>query len=145
MPRGQPTKCTNEMIKALSNYIANGVAIKYAVDAVGISEDCFYKWMKLGREDKAIEKPSNYRKFFESITKIRADFISEAIENIKKSGKSRKNWQANTWLLEKLYSAGYGKDSVEVQQLFKDIEEIKRILGADLSTVDSLNVGDSNG
>lgn len=127
-----PSKCTDQIISEITHYVKRGVAVKYAAEASGISEDCFHLWMKRGKKDHEDENPSQYCKFFRSIAKVRAEFVQEAIENIKKAGRSSKNWQANSWLLEKLYGAGYGKDSNEVVQLAKDIEEIKRILFSDI-------------
>lgn len=144
MAGGQPTKLNKSIIDELAHYIKRGVAIKYAAPASGISEDCFHRWMANGREDKQNDETTLAREFYETISKIRAEFIQEAIDNIKKAGRTNKNWQANSWLLEKLYSAAYGKDTAEVQKLSQDIEEIKRILGADADPVNHHNetVGD---
>jgi hypothetical protein len=144
---GAPSKLTQKLIDELSHYISRGVAVKYAVDAVGISQECYYRWIREGAKFKEEgwegEKPPQAY-FYETITKIKADFIQEAIENIKKAGATRKNWQANTWLLEKLYSGGYGKDSTEVLQLAKDIEEIKRILFADIDPMNQHSAKDKD-
>lgn len=139
------SKLTQKTIDDLVHYISRGVAIKYATDAVGISTETYHRWMKEGfnlkkewEEDKKTEKPLLVA-FYESITKVKTDFIQEAIENIKKAGATRKNWQANTWLLERLYQSGYSKDGIEVQQLARDIDEIKRILFGDLDPNNARN------
>lgn len=137
---GQPSKCTPETIQKLADYIRAGVAIKYAAEACGISPDAFHLWMREGKKDFESENPHTaYANFFTTIAGIRAEFIKEAVDNIKKAGRTNKNWQANTWLLEKLYAAGYGKDSTEVLQLAKDMEQIKRILGAELDPTNAHN------
>lgn len=133
-----PSKLNQKLIDDLCHYISRGVAIKYATDAIGISTECYHRWLKEGfNEKKDNEGNENYTPsikvlFYDAITKVKANFIMEAIENIKKAGATRKNWAANTWLLERLYQSGYSKDGIEVQQLARDIDEIKRILFGDI-------------
>lgn len=129
---GCPSKLNKKMIKDLCHYIERGVAIKYATDAVGISTETYHAWINKGRSDLANNIPSLHAEFSDAVAKIKAKFISSAIEKIKKAGQSKKNWQANTWLLERLYQGGYGRDSAEVEQLAKDIEQIKNILFNDI-------------
>jgi len=130
-----PFKINDKIIDDLIHHISRGVAIKYAAPACGINPDTFYKWMKQGEEDFANGETTLHSRLYDTISKSKSKFIQEAIENIKKAGRTNKNWQANTWLLEKLYSAGYGKDSIEVQNLARDIDEIKRILGAEADPI----------
>lgn len=132
---GVDSKLTPKIIDELAHHIRRGVAIKYAAPACGIHRDSFHRWMVKGEKDKENGLETPHSMLFDTISKVRSDFIQEAIENIKKAGRTNKNWQANTWLLEKLYSAGYGKDSIEVQKLSQDIEEIKRILGAEADPI----------
>jgi len=147
---GAPSKLSQKLIDELCHYISRGVAVKYAVDAVGISQETYYRWLKEGfnfseswDEDSKETKPPQLA-FYETICRVKADFIQEAVENIKKAGRTNKNWQANSWLLEKLYSGGYGKDSTEVLQLAKDIEEIKRILFADIDPMSQHSAKDKD-
>lgn len=132
MAGGCPSKLNKKIIKELAHYISRGVAIKYAVDAVGISTETYSRWFNEGKRDYANNTPSLQSEFYVVISKIKADFIQKAIERIEKAGKSSKNWQANTWLLERLYQGGYGRDSAEIEQLAKDIEQIKNILFNDI-------------
>ena len=125
-----PEKICQKIIDDLVHYISRGVAIKYATAASGIDESTYYAWIKKGK--RGDDENPLYEEFSKRIADCQAEFIREAIENIKKAGATRKNWQANTWLLEKLYAGGYGKDSMEVMQLARDMDEIKRILGAEL-------------
>jgi hypothetical protein len=128
---GVDSKLTPKLIDELAHHIRRGVAIKYACPACGIHRDTFHRWMVRGEKDKLEGLETPHSMLFDTISKVRTDFIQEAIENIKKAGRTNKNWQANTWLLERLYSAAYGKDSEDVQKLSRDIDEIKRILGGE--------------
>lgn len=144
MSLGADSKLTQKLIDDLAHHISRGVAIKYACPACGIHRDTFHRWMVKGERDKLNEEETPHSLLFDTISKVKSQFIQEAIENIKKAGRSNKNWQANSWLLEKLYSAGYGKDSLEVQNLARDIDEIKRILGADADAVNQHTRKDDN-
>lgn len=144
MSHGRPFKICDKIIDDLIHHVTRGVAVKYAAPACGINPDTYYRWMKQGEEDILNGETTLYGRLYDTISKAKSQFIQEAIENIKKAGRSNKNWQANSWLLEKLYSAGYGKDSLEVQNLARDIDEIKRILGADADAVNQHTRKDDN-
>lgn len=137
-----PTKLNQKLIDELIHHINRGVAIKYAAPACGINTATYYNWMHKGEKDTEKGENTLESRLFDSISKAKSDFIQTAIANIQKAGRTSKNWQANTWLLERLYAAAYGKEAEEVQKLAKDIETIKEILGANADPFSQHTKGD---
>jgi hypothetical protein len=88
-------KYTPELVKQLIKYIEVGNYVKTACEAVGISEETFYSWIK--------DKPE----FSESIKKAEAKALIRNLTIIQVAAK--KNWQAAAWFLERKDYKNWGR------------------------------------
>jgi transposase-like protein len=107
---GRRVKLDDELQKNAVDLISIGVPESAVCDAVGISEQTFYRWMRYGEQGKS---PA-YRSFFEAIKKGRARAISMRVSRIYKAGKEQ--WTANAWWLERVRPDLFGRmDRLDAQ------------------------------
>lgn len=65
---GRPSKLTRELQERLAGDLEAGVPVKHAAPANGISEDTFYRWVRLGDDqDEGV-----FSEFSERVTRARA-------------------------------------------------------------------------
>ena len=111
-------KYTPELVSELIKYIEAGNYQKTACEAVGISEETFYTWMK--------EKPE----FSESIKKAESKAIARNVMIIQKAAQT--SWQAAAWFLErkdyerwgrKELIGGIDNEPIEIKVIYDDNTE----------------------
>ena len=92
---GRKSVYTEELVRRIEGYGALGVSDKTIFEAVGISHDTFYKWMK------------NKPEFATRINKARSLGQAKLVKLIWDA--VPKTWQAAAWLLERRWPNEYGK------------------------------------
>ena len=102
---GRPSKCTKELCDAICKDIKEGNTLKYSVQKQGITEQTFYNWMKKGEDSKT--KSGKYFDFFDNIKKAQEEGKNHLVKGIRKHGQN--TWQAQAWLLERMYPQEFGK------------------------------------
>lgn len=108
---GRPSKLNTELIDNMYKEIANGLPVKYACDYFGITQPSFHNWMKQGEDDTNSENfDTLYAQFFMSIKKAQADYVRNAIADIR-SG--RQGWQGQAWVLERTRNDFMPKQAIE--------------------------------
>lgn len=89
---------TPELIKAIVDTIRVGGSDVDACHRAGISQDTFYRWMKVGE-------------FSEQITRARVDGKLARIARINKAG-SDGDWRADAWYLERRWPEEFAQQLV---------------------------------
>lgn len=84
------------LVEAIESALIAGNSDKTTCDLVGISHDCFFRWLREGQEDDA---PEYKRSFYDRIRKAQAQCINRNVLVIQQA--SRKNWTAAAWFLER--------------------------------------------
>ena len=106
---GRPTKLTPDVHKKIVNLIKAGNYNDIAAQAVGITEQTFYGWMKRG---EAGESP--YFEFFQAVKEASAFSEAHYLELIRKAAKET-SWQASAWFLERKFNERWGRrDKTEI-------------------------------
>lgn len=98
---GRPTDCTPEMIKTIAGYIAEGLTNQDACNLACIAEVTFYDWLKRAESG---EEP--FAEFSKAVKKAQIQFKQTHVKNVGK--KSKRNWQASAWLLERKFPDEWG-------------------------------------
>jgi hypothetical protein len=97
-------KLTREMIKIAYQYARVGCKDITIYQAMGISKDSYYDYLKLGQSLENKKNLTANQKlifdFFDSIKKGRSERSIEALARIKKAG-ANGSWQADAWFLER--------------------------------------------
>ena len=101
---GAKSKLTRKLIELVGRNIMAGNTKKTTCMAVGISQQTFYRWMKEGKEQKRGLKCE----FCESVKKAEAVLKTALVSKIMNSP----NWQAQAWLLERMFPEEYGRRQV---------------------------------
>ena len=94
----RPSKLNEELINTIYNEIKEGLPVRYACDLYGITAMSFSNWMRQGEEEYEQNIDSLYSTFFYTIKKAQAEYVQEAMKDIK-SG--RPGWQGQSWWLER--------------------------------------------
>ena len=107
MPGGRPSKLTTTTKRRILKALRQGSSQARAAAYGGISEDCFYNWMRKGEAAKSGE----YLKFYEEVKKAREDAYQDHVANIKLA--SSNHWQASAWYLERRHPDEFGRHRAE--------------------------------
>lgn len=102
MPR--QLKLTEELIEQAVKLIEAGNYQKHVAQALGVSEETWYRWMREGEQRKSALK----RKFYEEIKKAEARAVARNVALIQKAAQDG-NWQAAAWWLERKYPDEWGR------------------------------------
>lgn len=94
---GRKSKLTKERVDRICEALMKGAYVVTACKSVGITQNTFYKWKKLGEEGVEPYKSE----FLDRIEE--ADALGELalLENL--DDFSTSNWQVNAWRLERKY------------------------------------------
>lgn len=106
-----------ELINTICEIIEKGNFAKTAIQATGISESSYYRWLKQGQEDSENDVESIERKFWESVKQAEARSEIELIERVKEEP------TGNRWLLARRFRDRFG-DRLEVDHTGKTEIEI---------------------
>lgn len=98
---GRRTKLTEELIEQVRKTLALHNSNKTACELVGISEDCFYRWIREAEDGKR----GLTRKFYEAVKSAKGQSKVILMNSIAKDPA----WQAKAWILERLHPKEFGR------------------------------------
>ena len=120
---GRKTKLTKELIQDISNCIKDGLYIRSACKACGISKSTYYDWM-----DKAERgEGESYIEFAEAIELAEAEDKKARLKSAKEKAGVRNSWEEDWRYLESRYPEEYGKKA-QVSHTYNDGERNLTIL-----------------
>ena len=137
---GRPTKLTPELQEKIVTHIKNGNYIDDSCMAVGISDECYYNWLRLaeaydnGNGDR-IEEHSVYSDFSAAVKRAQAEAITAIVAEVRDH--VPKEWAAGITILERRFPAKWGrKEAIAIDvrdtrqqqvltELFKEVLELK--------------------
>ena len=101
--------CTDELVEQVGTLVKLGVPPMVAARAKGVPEDDYVEWMRRG----AINAQGDWRyaKFYDAVKDNEAEAETLLVGKIR-SAATDGNWQAASWLLERLWPERYVKRSV---------------------------------
>lgn len=108
------TKLTDELCDKICKDITEGVPIKHASIAHGITDTTFYNWMDKGEKSKS----GKFRRFYDRVHEAKSEAIRLRAKRICKAGKS--NWQADAWWLERVDPENFGRRETIKQDIQMD-------------------------
>jgi len=115
-----PRKLDDAMIEALCITVAAGNYYHDACAIVGISEFCFYDWIKKAKADDDAgldETESIYIRLHKSIQKARAQSRAAMVEVIREAATVKREWLPAITFLERTDPKNWGRrDSLQVDE-----------------------------
>ena len=139
------SKLNDEAQKSIVGAIEAGCYAKVAAEAAGITEACYYAWLKRGqteldrvaegsgRKIKEAERP--YVEFLESVTRAQGTGEVSAVQTIEKAAKAG-DWKAAAWMLERRFSARWANTQRLEVMLEKEMDAVLGVLEAALEPDD---------
>lgn len=112
-PKGRPTDCTKEMVKAMAEAISSGLSVERACCRCGISTETYAIWRRRG---KAGEEP--FLNFLQAMERAKAvreeEWLADIRAAAKEDAKGHRQWQAAAWLLERTNAADWARPAQRV-------------------------------
>ena len=99
------SKLTPELLRRLTMLLRAGNFVEVATEAVGITKETFYQWLKRGQRDTE----GVYHEFATEVHAARAQAECRAVAVIAKA--SEHHWQAAAWFLERSAPGRWGRTS----------------------------------
>lgn len=101
---------------ALIKHLTDGVPMKYAAPASGVSDMTVSRWMKRGNKALEAEQQGQvlddteraYAVFALNVENARSQSIANRVKDVVTAG-SKGNWQASAWYLERQLPQDFGK------------------------------------
>lgn len=94
---GRPSEFTAEVEKAILDALAAGASVTDSVEAAGISERTYRRWLEEGEPD---DGPKHFRRFRESVVQARARGRVAHAAIIRRAA-NEGDWRASAWFLER--------------------------------------------
>jgi hypothetical protein len=115
MPRGRPSRYSEELHQRIVEEVRAGRPKTIAFRLAGAYPDTVWDWVRLGRQ-----RPDDYPHYVqlgEDIDQAKAEAEAEALDRIKAAAQSDpKHWTAAAWYLERTNPAEFGRrERVEVE------------------------------
>lgn len=93
---GRKSKLTPKLVETILDLLRDGNYDMVAAQAVGISRATFYRWIRLGKD----EKDGEYFDFYLAVEQAKAEGEVALLKTIKDASNNRQ-WQAAAWILER--------------------------------------------
>jgi len=118
---GCKTVLTPELQREAVEAARLGLPLTFVGPRVGVTKTTIFNWLRWGR--KADNEP--YSSFLAAINEARAKFVETSLTAIADHGKD--SWQAKAWLLERMFRDEFGGDKLELNQLKKELRELRQL------------------
>jgi len=86
---GRPTKYSSAVAEKICQSVAEGCSREAAAALAGVSPSTLHEWR------------NKFPEFSDGLEKADARFEAACVASIRKAGRSKRNWPANAWLLER--------------------------------------------
>ena len=94
---GRPSKYSPSKAARIFRAVQKGCSRQAAAALAGINPDTLYEWQR------------RYPEFSEGLEKADARFERACVASIRKAGLNKRNWAANSWLLERKFPQRFGR------------------------------------
>jgi hypothetical protein len=121
-PAGRTLQLTPDTHAKIVQGARNGVPITFLGPLVGLSTSCVMKWLTAGK--RATSGP--HFALFHAVKTAQAEYVQSCIGEIRTA--APKTWQAAAWLLERMHRDEFGGDKLELNQLKKELRELRALV-----------------
>jgi hypothetical protein len=113
IPRGRPTKLTQELQSQIVAAIQHGCYVETAAQMVGVAKQTFYDWLKKGAraadtKGKLTAAERRHLEFSDAVKRAMAQSEFRDIHVIDQAAQQGQ-WQAAAWKLERKHHARWGR------------------------------------
>ena len=105
-------KFTEELCETIYELVSKGFTYKDICAVCDISEPTFYGWIKRGEKAKS----GKYKAFVIELGKAKAERKNNLKEELLDLGRSKDDWRAIAWMLERGYGDEFARPEVKIRQ-----------------------------
>lgn len=124
-------KLTKVITAQIVKLISGGCYLSDSAASVGLSKETVYRWIRIGkkalaeRENGGEVKPDDivYYNFYRAIQKAKARGVRLLLNRIKAA--TEKDWHAAAWILERKDPKRWGRNKLELTELYRQIKELR--------------------
>jgi transposase-like protein len=111
MPRGANSKLTKELQAEITQAIRQGGYTYHAIEAAGISQATYQKWMARGAKYEETGGPKEDRRYFDFAVAVRKAQARDTLrsQSVVTRAELAGDWKAAAWSLEKKNPMTYGQ------------------------------------
>lgn len=121
-PAGRSLQLTPETHAKIVEGARTGVPVTFLGPLVGLSSSCVVRWLTLGK--RATSGP--HFALFVAVKTAQAEYVQSCLGEIRLA--APKSWQAAAWLLERMHRDEFGGDKLEINQLKKELKELRALV-----------------
>lgn len=118
-PTGRQTILTPEIQAIIVEAAERGTPLTFCGPLAGVARSTLFNWMKWGAK-----AGTPYTAFVDAVKAAQARFVGERLTQIAQA----KAWQAEAWLLERMFREEFGGDKLEINQLKKELRELRALV-----------------
>jgi hypothetical protein len=104
-------KFSKETCETIYDLVSKGYTYKDICAVCDITEQTFYNWVKRGKKAKS----GKYRAFFIELEKAKALRKNNLVQELIDMGRSRDDWKALAWILERGYGDEFARPEVKIK------------------------------
>ena len=125
-------KFSEETCETIYNLVAKGYTYKDICAVCDITEQTFYNWVNRGKKAKS----GKYKDFVVELEKAKALRKNNLVEELIDMGRSRDDWKALAWILERGYGDEFARPEVKIKQEVEAKAEVEhKVPFADLERI----------
>ena len=129
-------KLSKTVARQLVLLISGGCYLSDAAASVGVSTATVYKWMRIGRKAASLREEGGEVKpdeiacynLYRSIQRAKARGVRTLLNRIKEA--TKKDWHAAAWILERKDPKRWGRNKLELTELYAQIRELRNEVDA---------------
>jgi DNA invertase Pin-like site-specific DNA recombinase len=104
-------KFTEDVRETIYKLVRKGYPYKDICAVCDIDESTFYKWIDRGKKAKS----GKYKEFVVELDKAKAERKNNLVSELLEMGRSREDWKALAWLLERGYGDELARPEVKIK------------------------------
>jgi hypothetical protein len=120
MKGGRKTVLTPEIQTVIVEAARKGTPITFLGPLAGVRRATVFDWVKKGQR---VDNPP-YTAFADALKAAQSAFVAERVAKIA----AQTAWQADAWLLERMFRAEFGSDKTELLALKKELRELRALV-----------------
>jgi hypothetical protein len=125
-------KFSEEIRETIYDLVSKGYTYKDICAVCDITEQTFYNWVDRGKKAKS----GQYKEFFVELEKAKALRKNNLVAELIDMGRSRDDWKALAWILERGYGDEFARPEVKIKQSVEAKAEVEhRVPFADLERI----------
>ena len=114
-------KFSEDVRETIYDLVSKGYTYKDICAVCDITEPTFYNWIERGKNAKS----GQYKDFVVELERAKAERKNNLVAELIDMGRSRDDWKALAWILERGYGDEFARPEVKIKQSVEAKAEIK--------------------